>query len=204
MLVLLFKWAPVEVTPLMIERVIQGEGSVSALVHRKWTPIEEISPNMIRCVIASEDARFFSHKGFDFEELGKMSEQHRRYGKPVRGCSTLSQQTAKNCFTFCSSTMFRKAVEAWYTFLIERIWGKKRILEVYLNVAELGHGIYGAEEAAGHYFRKKAAALNLDEASALTLCLPNPLKRSPDWARRYRSSRKAEIVSLSRQVRLEY
>lgn len=204
LLVLLFKWAPVGVTPLMVKRLLQGEGSVSSLVQRRWTPLEDISTDLVRCVIASEDARFFSHRGFDLEELKRMQAQHEKYGKPIRGCSTLSQQTAKNCFTFCSHTMLRKAVEAWYTFLIERIWGKKRIVEVYLNVAELGPGIYGAQDAARYYFHKDASKLSLTEASTLTLCLPNPLKRNPDWVRRYRSGRRAEIASLSRQVRLEF
>lgn len=203
-LVLFFKWAPVRVTPLMVVRTFQGTEAVGNVFRKKWTPIEDISPDLIRCVLASEDARFFMHRGFDFEELRKMEENHRKYGKAIRGCSTVSQQTAKNCFTWCTRTMVRKGFEAYYTLLIERIWGKKRILEVYLNVAEFGPGIFGIGDAAQEYYGKSASKLNLTESSTLACCLPNPLKRNPEWVRKHMSTRRARIASISRQVALEY
>lgn len=203
-LVLLFKWTPVRVTPLMVVRTFQGTETVGNIFRKKWTPIEDISPDLIRCVLASEDARFFMHRGFDFEELRKMEENHRKYGKAIRGCSTVSQQTAKNCFTWCTRTMVRKGFEAYYTLLIERIWGKKRILEVYLNVAEFGPGIFGIGDAAQEYYGKSASKLNLTESSTLACCLPNPLKRNPEWVRKHMSTRRAQIASISRQVALEY
>ena len=203
-LVLFFKWAPVRVTPLMVVRTFQGTETVGNVFRKKWTPIGDISPDLIRCVLASEDARFFMHRGFDFEELRKMEENHRKYGKAIRGCSTVSQQTAKNCFTWCTRTMVRKGFEAYYTLLIERIWGKKRILEVYLNVAELGPGIYGVQEAAEEYFHKNASKLSLSESASLTCCLPNPLKRSPEWVGRHMSTRRSQIIALSHDVILDF
>ena len=201
-LTVLYKYVPVKITPLMVERFFSGKGSASNLWNVKWQSLDEMSPEMARCVIASEDARFFTHNGFDLIELKKASESHRKSGKPMRGCSTISQQTAKNCFTFCTHTYARKAIEAYYTVLIEKIWGKRRILEVYLNIAEMGPGIYGAEAAARHFWNKSAAKLSATEAATLTCCLPNPLKRSPEWVSRHMSRRRSEIVSMSRQVRL--
>ena len=202
LLVLLFKWAPVKFTPLMLERSLDGTATLSCVRANRWTALDEISLALQRSVIASEDARFFEHKGFDFVELKTMKEKHEKLGKKIRGCSTLSQQTAKNCFTSGSRTLLRKAVEAYYTFLIEKIWGKKRILEVYLNVAELGPGIYGAEAASKKYYGKSAAKLSYGESAALVLCLPNPLKRTPDWVNRHMSTRRMEIERISMQTKL--
>lgn len=192
MLVVLLKWVPITGTPLMLVRKVQNEGNV--ITKCTWTPLEEISPEMVCAVIAAEDQKFFDHNGFDFDELAEMKSSHLSDGTPVRGCSTISQQTAKNCFTFCSRTWVRKAVEAYFTVLIEKIWGKKRILEVYLNVAEMGLGIYGAEAAAMHYFHIHASDLTMGDASSLACCLPNPLQRSPDWANINMASRRAQVA----------
>ncbi|MBQ0024648.1 MAG: monofunctional biosynthetic peptidoglycan transglycosylase [Bacteroidales bacterium] len=204
LLVICGKWLPVKVTPLMIKRSVQGTGSLFEAATRKWIPLEDVSKDLISSVITSEDARFFEHKGFDLVELEKMQEKHKKKGSPLRGCSTISQQTAKNCFTWCSRTWVRKGLEAYYTVLIETIWGKRRILEVYFNIVELGPGIYGAEAASQHYFKCPASKVSLVNASALACCLPNPLKRTPDWVKSHMPSRRAEIAAISNQVRLEY
>lgn len=204
MSVLFFKWAPVNLTPLMVRRCFTGVEPVSELFHRHWTPLEDISPNIQRTVIASEDGKFFQHNGFDFEEMEKMREDHLSRGKKIRGCSTISQQTAKNCFTWGTRTWVRKAFEAYFTVLIEAVWGKRRILEVYLNVVELGPGIYGVQEAAEEYFHKNASKLSLGESASLTCCLPNPLKRSPEWVGRHMSTRRSQIIALSHDVILDF
>ena len=140
LLVVLLKWVPVTYTPIMLKRSIQLMGDEYHKVKYKWTPLKDISDEMINAVIAAEDCRFLAHNGFDYGEMQKMRKQHLYNGSPVRGCSTISQQTAKNCFTLSTRTWARKAVEAYYTVLIEHIWGKKRIMEVYLNVVEFGPG----------------------------------------------------------------
>ncbi|MGM9735601.1 MAG: monofunctional biosynthetic peptidoglycan transglycosylase [Candidatus Cryptobacteroides sp.] len=146
---------------------------------RTWVDLDDIAPVMVRAVIASEDGRFMLHDGFDFEELRKMQEEHESKGKKIRGCSTISQQVAKNCFTFGSRTWVRKGFEAYYTFLIELLWGKERIMEVYLNVAEMGKGIYGVEAASKAYYDCHASELTIRQAVCIACVLPNPLVRNP-------------------------
>ena len=197
LLVTLLKWVPVTITPLMVRRSIESIGKPNQTFQRKWVPLESISDNMIRAVIAAEDQKFLCHDGFDFEELGRMKQEHISDGSPLRGCSTISQQTAKNCFTFCTSSWLRKGIEAYYTVLIEWIWGKDRIMEVYLNVAEFGRQIYGIEAAAQHYYSIRAEDLTLADATSLACCLPNPLHRDPDWVNRHLASRRSEIAAYS-------
>ncbi|MDD7154030.1 MAG: monofunctional biosynthetic peptidoglycan transglycosylase [Candidatus Cryptobacteroides sp.] len=197
LLVTLLKWVPVTITPLMVRRSIESIGKPHHPFQRKWVPLENISDNMIRAVIAAEDQKFLCHDGFDFEELGRMKQEHISDGFPLRGCSTISQQTAKNCFTFCTGSWLRKGVEAYYTVLIEWIWGKDRIMEVYLNVAEFGRQIYGIEAAAQHYYSIRAEDLTLADATSLACCLPNPLHRDPDWVNRHLASRRSEIAAYS-------
>lgn len=177
--VMLYKFVPVRWTPLMLKRSIEYSDQKDFRNHREWVDIENIAPVMVRAVIASEDGRFMTHHGFDFEELGKMMNEHEKKGKKIRGCSTVSQQVAKNCFTFGSRTWLRKGVETYYTFLIELIWGKKRIMEVYLNIAETGKGLYGVEAAAKKYFHCSASRLTGDQAVRIVCVLPNPLVRNP-------------------------
>lgn len=190
LLVVLLKWIPITNTLLMLKRQISRGVSVKC----KWTPIEDISEEMIFAVIAAEDQKLFQHNGFDFDEIKRMNREHLFDGSPVRGCSTISQQTAKNCFTWCTNTWLRKGIEAYFTVLIEKIWGKKRILEVYRNVAEMGPGIYGVEAAADKFFHIHASDLTMADASSLACCLPNPLHRDPVWANRYMASRRAQIA----------
>lgn len=193
--VLLFKWLPVTNTPLMLKRSILSINGKGVAVRHKWTPIEDISDEMIYAVIAAEDQRFFKHDGFDHQEIRRMRQEHLSNGSPIRGCSTISQQTAKNCFTWCTKTWLRKGIEAYFTVLIEKIWGKKRILEVYLNVAEMGPGIYGAEAAAKRFYHIHASDLTMADASSLACCLPNPLHRDPAWANRHMAARRAQIAT---------
>ena len=202
LLVTLMKWTPVLITPLMIKREISHSEEKKPDFQHNWVRLEKIAPAMKKAVIASEDNRFFTHKGFDFEEIKKMRHDMKTKGTKLRGCSTISQQTAKNCFTWCTHTWIRKAFEAYFTVLIEKIWGKERILEVYLNVVEMGPGIYGTESAARHYFDKHASELQMADATSLACCLPNPLKRTPDWARKHMASRRNAIARITTQ--LEY
>ena len=177
--VVLLKWLPVYYTPLVLIRTLEyGLQGKWVPVQKEWTPIEEISPHLQKAVIASEDPKFLSHNGFDFEAIAKAIDANKRR-KVKMGASTISQQTAKNVFLYPSRTYLRKGLEVYFTVLIEAIWDKKRILEVYLNVIELGPGIYGAEAAAAHYYAKSSMKLNPGEAHLFAAILPNPRKWSP-------------------------
>jgi len=176
-LVLLFRVLPPPVTILMLVRLVQGEG-----LHKDWQPLSEISPDLARAVIAAEDAKFCRHHGFDWAALSSAVEDYldpSDDGGAMQGGSTISQQTAKNVFLWPSRDIVRKGMEAGFTVLIEGLWGKQRILEVYLNVIEMGPGIYGAESAAEFYFHKPASELTQHEAAALASILPSPRKWSP-------------------------
>lgn len=194
--VLLLKWVPVMVTPLMISRSIEYRDDESFRTHKKWRSYDNISPEMAKAVIASEDNLFAGHNGFDWKEMKKAIDEHKNKGKKLRGASTISQQTAKNVFLFPSRSFVRKAFEAYFTVLIEWIWGKERILEVYLNVAEMGKGIYGAEAAAQAFFGKSASELTRYESSLITACLPNPLERHADRPSQYVTRRAGQIRTL--------
>jgi monofunctional biosynthetic peptidoglycan transglycosylase len=177
--VLLYKWTPVKWTPLMLKRTLQNIGEKDYKNTRTWVDLEDISPVMVRAVMASEDGRFMEHWGFDLKELIKMKKEHKSKGKKIRGCSTVSQQVAKNCFTFCGRSWWRKGFETYYTVLIELFWSKERIMEVYLNIVETGKGVFGVEAAAQKYFGRSAAKLNTHQAVSIACVLPSPLKRNP-------------------------
>jgi len=179
LMVVFLKWFPVYITPLVILRT--GEYAFDGKwvgIHKDWVSIEDISPHLQKAVIASEDPKFLSHKGFDFEAIAKAIDANKKR-KVKMGASTISQQTAKNVFLYPSRTYLRKGLEAYFTVLIEQIWGKKRILEVYLNVIELGPGIYGAEAAAQYFWKKPASKLNPQEAQLFAAILPNPRRWNP-------------------------
>ena len=178
--VMLYKFVPVKWTPLMLKRSIQNIEQKGYKNSRTWVNIEDISPVMVRTVMASEDARFMEHWGFDIRELTKMQKDHQNKGKKIRGCSTISQQVAKNCFTFCGRSWWRKGFETYYTVLIELLWSKERIMEVYLNIAETGKGLFGVEAVAQKYFDRSAAKLNTHQAVCIACVLPNPLVRNPN------------------------
>ena len=166
--VLMHAVVPPPTTLLMLTRIIEGEG-----VDYRWRSLNRISPHLVRAVIAAEDSRFCSHRGFDMKAIEQALERNRR-GGAVRGGSTISQQTAKNVFLWPRRSWMRKGLEAGYTVLIETIWPKRRIIEVYLNVAEWAPGVYGAEAAARYWFRKSAADLTASEAARLAAILPSP------------------------------
>jgi len=171
-LTVIYKWVPVPVTLTMI---MDPNG-----FDKSWTPLSRIDRNMVSAVIASEDAKFCTHAGFDAEAIEKAMERNAR-GQRLRGGSTISQQTAKNVFLWQGTgwTRYaRKGLEVWFTFLIENIWGKRRIMEVYLNVAETGIGTYGVEAGAQRYFKHGAAQLNRIEAARIAAALPAPKHRA--------------------------
>ena len=196
LLVAAFRWIPVRYTPLMLKRSIQFRKAEDFHTRQHWVPLERMSPDLIQAVIASEDNRFCEHKGFDWAEMKKMLSDHREKGRKLRGCSTISQQVAKNLFTFGTQTWARKAAEAYWTFLIEKIWSKERIMEVYLNVAETGPGLYGMEAAAQHYYGIHAKELDRKQACAIAACLPAPLQRAPDNPTSFLLKRQRQIANL--------
>ncbi len=169
--VAIYRFAPPPITLLMIERSLQGKG-----LDRRWAGMGQISPAMTRAVIASEDSRFCRHHGFDFNAINKALEHNEMRPGAVRGGSTISQQTAKNVFLWPDRSWVRKGLEAWFTVLIEAVWGKRRIMEVYLNTVEMGPGLYGVEAASQRYFHTGARSLTLAQASRLAAILPSPLK----------------------------
>ena len=172
-LVVAFKWLPVPVTATMI---MDGNG-----ITKDWESLGNIDRDLVDAVIASEDGRFCEHSGFDTEAIEKAMRQNmeaKENGGRIRGGSTISQQTAKNVFLWQGGGYFRKGLEAWFTFWIETVWGKRRIMEVYLNVAETGIGTYGAEAGSQRYFGHSAARLSVDEASRMAAALPSPKKRA--------------------------
>lgn len=168
-LVCLFKFVPVPITATMVI----DENTIT----KDWESLDNIDPNLVYAVIASEDAKFCEHFGFDTEAIEKAARANAKGGR-IRGGSTISQQTAKNVFLWQDGGYTRKAFEVWFTFWIELIWGKERIMEVYLNVAETGIGTYGAEAGAQRYFGHSAARLTTDEASRMAVALPLPKKRA--------------------------
>jgi monofunctional biosynthetic peptidoglycan transglycosylase len=173
--VLIFRWIPVKYTPLMSQRYFENFNNDDYYSRRRWKPIEEIHENMVLAVMASEDAKFMQHKGFDWDAIKKAAEHNKRSDKKI-GASTITQQTAKNVFLLPARTWTRKILEAWFTALIELFWSKERIMEVYLNIIETGDGIYGVEAAARYYFGKPASKLNRHEAAQIASILPNPQK----------------------------
>ncbi len=175
----LFRWVPIYATPLIVLRTIEyGLNGKWVPINKDWVSIEEISPHLQKAVIASEDPKFLYHNGFDFEAIAKAIDANKRR-KVKMGASTITQQTAKNVFLYPSRTYLRKGLEVYFTFLMETLWDKKRILEVYLNVIELGPGVYGAEAASRYYWKRPASQLSLGEAQLFAAILPNPRRWNP-------------------------
>ena len=179
-LVTLLKWVPVRYTPVMLKRTLQFRSDKNYRTEQEWVTLDAISADLVKAVITAEDNRFYMHHGFDFPEMKAMWQSHRTTGSRLRGCSTISQQTAKNVFTFGTRSYARKIMENYWTALIELIWGKERIMEVYLNVVEWGYGIYGSEMASREYFGSAARTLRTEQAAAMAVCLPKPLLERPD------------------------
>ncbi len=193
LLVLAFRFVPPPVTATML---LDGNG-----ITKDWEPLANIDRNLVSAVIAAEDGKFCGHDGFDREAIENALRRNREGGR-IRGGSTISQQTAKNVFLWQGGGYFRKGLEAWFTFLIEKGWGKRRIMEVYLNVAETGIGTYGAEAGAQRYFGHSAAQLSVDEAARMAAALPLPKERSvvnpTGFTRRYGNTIAARIGSVRR------
>lgn len=177
---ILFRFIPVPLTPLMVIRCVeQVAGGEAPRLKKDWVPLKDMSSNLVLAVISSEDQKFSQHFGFDFESIEKVAKQNvklQKRGKPIKGGSTISQQCAKNVFLFPQRSYIRKAFEVYFTFLIEVFWSKKRIMEVYLNVIEMGDGIYGAQAASKTFFKKDAKNLTAAEAATIAAVLPNPRK----------------------------
>lgn len=198
--VVIFKYVPVFFTPLMVIRVIENKMSNKEIYFdHNWEPIEKISKNLQKAVIASEDGTFLYHNGFDFKALQKAYKSNER-GRRIRGGSTISQQTAKNVFLWQGKSYFRKGLEAYFTVLIEIIWGKERIMEVYLNSIEMGDGVYGAYAATEYWYRRDASSLTPMQAAGIAAILPNPRKFKATGSSSYINRRKERIVREMRAV----
>ncbi len=199
-LVILFKFVPVPFTPLMIVRAFEHNADGKEMVcSHDWVPLEDISMNLQKAVVASEDGMFMKHNGFDFSAMNKAMNSNLK-GKKLKGGSTISQQTAKNVFLWQGRSYVRKALEAYYTVLIELIWGKKRIMEVYLNSIEMGDGVYGAEAASRHWFHKSAKNLTKYEAASIAAILPSPRKYKAINSSSYVERRKNKTLRVMRHV----
>ena len=195
--VTIYRFVPPPVTWLMVQRTFEGRG-----FERTWVPMEDISPNLVRAVIAAEDARFCEHMGFDVEAIQKAMAANEA-GRKLRGGSTISQQTAKNVFLWPGRDWVRKGLETWFTTLIEVGWGKRRIMEVYLNSIEWGPGVYGAEAAARKNFKVPAKALTVAQSARLAAILPSPLKWKAARPGPYVKRRTGKITRNARAVRRE-
>ena len=192
--VVVFKWVPVPITPLMVIRYFeQPKQEKNTGWKHDWVSIDKISKNIQLAVICSEDQNFLTHHGFDMEAIKKAMENNQKKRR-IKGASTISQQTAKNVFLWPQRSWLRKGFEAYFTFLIELVWSKERIMEVYLNSIEMGKGIYGIEAASQYWFKKPASRLSQQEAAAIAAILPNPKRYRANPASNYIQSRKQWIV----------
>ncbi|MFI4980221.1 MAG: monofunctional biosynthetic peptidoglycan transglycosylase [Nevskiales bacterium] len=196
LLVLLFRWVPPPTSAFMLEADIRP-------VHQEWISWSHIAPPARLAVVASEDQKFPDHHGFDFDAIDKALEHNEKHRR-LRGASTISQQTAKNLFLWSGRSYFRKGMEAYFTVLLETLWPKRRILEVYLNIAQFGPDVYGVEEAAHRYFGKPAAQLDAHDAAVLAAVLPNPEKMHAGRPSAYVQERADDIEAQMRLLGSDY
>lgn len=201
--VILFKFIPVRYTPLMLKRSIQYRNNDKyQTIKQKWVSIEDISPELLHAVILAEDQRFYEHHGFDVKEIKTVWRNYKNGNGKLRGCSTISQQTAKNVFTLGSHTWIRKALESWWTVLIELIWGKQRILEVYMNVIELDMGVFGVGAAARINYNSDPQSISVSDVASLVSRIPCPLAdRNSPSAIRAEMRKRSIIKALCKQSR---
>lgn len=193
LLVLSLKNGPIEWTPLMLKRELQfRKDGIST--QQYWVPLSEMSADAVKTIKMSEDDRFLEHRGVDLLELSKMYYKYKYNIEELRGCSTITQQVAKNCFTLSTNTVIRKFMELYWASLIEMFWDKERILEVYLNVMEVGKGLYGIEAAAQEYFHCSSHYLTLHDAAELAACLPQPLELSPNNIWEHKSAKVEKLI----------
>ncbi|EMS34786.1 Monofunctional biosynthetic peptidoglycan transglycosylase [Mariniradius saccharolyticus AK6] len=192
---ILYRFVPVPITPLMVIRLWEQawDEKKDIRLTKDWVSMSKISRHMPQAVVAAEDQKFLDHWGFDMEAMEKAWEGNKR-GKRIKGASTITQQTAKNVFLWPNRNFVRKGLEAYFTLLMELLWSKERIMEVYLNVIEMGDGIYGIEAAAQTYFKKPAAKLNRSEAAVIAAVLPNPRRWNPSRPTGYIRGRQSWIM----------
>lgn len=194
-LVILYRFVPVPITPLMVIRLVEQsfDPKKDVRLYKDWVSINEMSRHAPQAVYAAEDQKFMDHNGFDIEAMEKAWENNKK-GKRIKGASTITQQTVKNVFLWPSRSYVRKGLEAYFTVLVELIWSKERIIEVYLNVIEMGNGIYGIEAASQTFFNKSASKLSQSQAALIAAVLPNPRRWSPAKPTGYIRGRQAWIV----------
>ena len=188
--IIALKWINPPITLTQLSDWVSGYG-----LKRDYVDFDEMSPNIRLAVMASEDQLFPDHNGFDIASIKKALSSNKKKTKRIRGASTISQQVAKNVFLWQGRSWFRKGLEVYFTFMIELVWSKQRILEMYLNVAEMGKGIYGVEAASQSYFKKPAKRLTRSEAAMIAACLPNPKKYTVKPQSRYIARRYPWIVT---------
>ncbi len=194
-MVLVYRFAPVPLTPLMVLRSLGSVFQKEMIgIEKDWVDLEEISPSIQRAVLKAEDYRFYEHNGFDYEAIEKAI-QHNKTHKRIKGASTISQQTAKNVFLWPGRSWLRKGLEAYFTVLMEALWPKERIMEVYLNVIEFGPGVYGVEAASQKYFGRSARKTNSSQAALMVAVLPNPRKFRIDRPSSYVLNRQRRILN---------
>ncbi|MCG9879958.1 MAG: monofunctional biosynthetic peptidoglycan transglycosylase [Bacteroidia bacterium] len=199
--IVIYRVIPVPLTPLPIKRVFeQAFGDDPVRLKKDWESIESLGKNICLASVTSEDPKFFSHYGFDFEQIIDSIKKSFDKGKRLRGASTISQQTAKNLFFTPGRSWIRKFLEVYVTVAIETLWTKKRILEVYLNIIEMGKGVYGAEAAALFYFDKPSSKLTSQEAAAIAACYPNPRRWTPNRPSRYIQKKQQIIVRYMHRI----
>lgn len=197
--VIIYKYVPVYVTPLMVIRAVSSSESI----HHEWISLEKMPKDMVKAVIASEDAHFLSHNGFDFKAIKQAIEHNKKNNKTKRGASTISQQTAKNVFLWPSRSWLRKGLEAYFTVLIEFFWDKQRIIEVYLNSIEMGNGIFGIAAVADKHFDKEPEKLTKRQCALIAATLPNPLKFNSAAPSPYMRKRQRVILREMKSVKIE-
>lgn len=199
--VLLYRFVNPPVTYLMLQRNQERKAmGKQAKIKKEWVNFNEIADNMKRAAVAAEDQLFLQHAGFDFKAIEKAYENNLKNKKKIKGGSTISQQTAKNVFLWPGRSYLRKGLEMYFTILIELLWSKERIMEVYLNVIEMGDGIYGAEAASRAYYGHSCRKMSKAEAALLAACFPNPLRWTPLKASAYIQHRKYLIMKNIRRI----
>lgn len=197
--VFLLRFVPVSFTPLKVVGLIENRAKEHVPLRTKWVPITAVSDEMVTAVVSTEDNNFMIHNGFDFEAIQKALRENKE-GRRLRGASTISQQTAKNVFCVPSRNWFRKSVETWFTFWIELIWGKKRIMEVYLNIIETHPNMYGVESTAQAVYTKKASELNRYEAAMVATVLPSPRRMNLYSPSNYMTRRSAQVRRMMANI----
>ena len=201
--VVMLRWVPVWFTPLMFIRVAQQSSQDKELtLHHHWVPLKEIAPSLPLAVMASEDAHFLEHHGFDFKAIEEAAVRNMKHPEKAKhGASTISQQTAKNVFLWPGRSWIRKGFEVYFTVLIELMWSKERIMEVYLNSIEMGDGIYGADAVAQYHFGTTASQLSRAQCALIAVSLPNPRKMDSAHPSKYMLRRQQRILREMRYVK---